>query len=416
MPIPVSQYEYVTYTRYLKEIKVIEKCCSSDNLSKVGFLNGHFVKIAPEHKSLNSFIPFDKSSQEQLNQLKNRVKFINTIHDRLKQGELGERKSDDCAPLAAESYNTHLKTLSAWNKIFPKEELHINFVTDEANTLNPEFSEQSIAQATDEKALNRYFELLEKYPKLKRDESLNDYKKGVYQMIYDRAEISAIRQEVYQRLYTKAKSQGLSDSQADDLATNFSRPGVVCEDQFWLWIRDVVISPQGYKHTYNRILWKSELDRIGGAAALPLVIDKEGNNKLIVQLAFRHATNSWEFEMPRGGSKPNESPEETARREILEESGCETHDLMALGSMTPDTGLNGSVVPIFLGKVVREKETKHDKTEAIKGKYAFTLLELMEGLKRGYIEVEINHQMTQVPIRDPFLTYALLMAQYNNQL
>ena len=273
----------------------------------------------------------------------------------------------------------------------------------------------SSAQLADEKALARYFELLKLYPKLKREGELNDHKNGAYEIIYDPKDILVIREEVYGRLYNKAKLQGLTDQQADELATNFSRVGLVCEDQFWLWIRDVVISPQGYRHTYNRMIWKCDLERIGGAAALPIIIEN-GTKKIVLQLAFRHATNSWELEMPRGGSKANETPMDTAKREILEETGYETDNLISLGSITPDSGLTASIVPIFSGNVTLEKGAKPDKTEAIKEKYAFTLAEIMAGLKRGYMEVEINKSITQVPLRDPFLAYALLMAQYDGLL
>lgn len=286
------------------------------------------------------------------------------------------------------------------------------------NTESPNFSDiatLSSAQVADENALTRYFELLELYPKLKRGGELNDHTKGAYEIIYDREGILGVRKEVYERLYGKAKLQGLTHYQADELATSFSRPGVVCEDQFWLWIRDAVISPQGYRHTYNRIVWKCDLERIGGAAALPIIFEN-GTKKIVLQLAFRHATNSWELEMPRGGSKANETSIDTAKREILEETGYETDNLVSLGSITPDSGLTASIVPIFLGKVTAEKRAKQDKTEAIKGKYAFTLTEIMEGLRSGYMEVEIDKNITQVPIRDPFLTYALLMAQYDGHL
>jgi hypothetical protein len=70
----------------------------------------------------------------------------------------------------------------------------------------------------------------------------------------------------------------------------------------------------------------------------------------------------------------------------------------------------------FSRKSHHGKEAKQDKNEAIKGKYAFTFIELMEGFKRGYMEVDIDGTMTQVPIRDPFLAYALLMAQYSAPL
>jgi ADP-ribose pyrophosphatase len=416
MPLSISQIDYVTYTRCLNEIKVIEQCYRKEQLFRIGFLEGHFVKLSVIGQPLGNYKTIiDKLSPIELKELQNKINFINSIHYKLKQGELKERNSDDCAPLAAEFYNAFLKTISAWNNVFTKDELRIDLPTDKPSQLNPSFTDKTSAQVTDEKALTRYFELLDKYPKLKRDGELNDYTKGTYQIIYDNQNILKIQKEVYQRLYSKAKDQGLSSSQADELATNFSRPGVVCEDQFWLWIRNVVISPQGYKHTYNRIVWKCDLERIGGVAALPVLLE-DGKIKIIVQLAFRHATNSWEFEITRGGSEADESLIETGKREIFEETGYETKDLIPLGSITPDSGLTASVVPIFLGKVTIEKESKQDKTEAIKGKYAFTLAELMEGLKRGYMKVEINGNMSQVPIRDPFLAYALLMAQYNMQL
>jgi ADP-ribose pyrophosphatase YjhB (NUDIX family) len=416
MPLPISQIEYVTYTRCLNEVKVVEQCYRKEQLFRIGFLEGHFVKLSVVGKSLEDYKTiFEKLSPIELKELQNKINFINSIHYKLKQGELKERNSDDCAPLAAEFYNASLKTIAAWNNVFKKDELHIDLPTDEPSQLDPCFTDKTIEQVNNEKALVRYFELLEKYPKLKREGELNDYTKGTYQIIYNIDDIFKIQKEVYQRLYNKAKDQGLSNLKADELAINFSRPGVVCEDQFWLWIRDVVISPQGYKHTYNRIVWKCDLERIGGAAALPIILEDE-NKKIIVQLAFRHATNSWEFEMPRGGSKANETSMDTAKREILEETGYETDNLVSLGSITPDSGLTASIVPIFLGKVTIEKETKQDKTEAIKGKYAFNLAELMEGLKRGYMEVEINEKITQVPIRDPFLAYALLMAQYDMHL
>jgi len=157
----------------------------------------------------------------------------------------------------------------------------------------------------DRHALNRYFELLARYPsKLKREGDLNDYKKGTYQILYDIQEIKSVQKEVYQRLYSKLSLQSLSPAEAHAMAMRFSRPGMVCEDQFWIWIRDAVISPQGYRHTYNRMIWKSHLERTGGAAALPILSFSDSTDKKVVlQLAFRHATNSWEFEMPRGASK-----------------------------------------------------------------------------------------------------------------
>jgi len=416
MLLPICQDEFVTYTRCLNKIKVIEQCCRKKQLSRTGFLEGRFFKILENEQSIGTCSTFlDRFSPNGLPRLQKKINFINSVHSKLKEGRLKERSSDDCTPLAAEFYNTSLKTILAWNEAFKDVDLYIHLPTEKSTKLDPSFTTKTIAQIRDEKALVRYFELLDKHPKLKRKSELNDYTKGTSQIIYDPVEILKFRQHAYQKLYDKAKSQGSTHFQADELATNFTRPGVVFEDHFHLWIRDVVISPQGYKHTYNRFVWQSDLERIGGAAALP-VIKVDGVHKIIVQVAFRHPTGSWEFEMPRGLSEVNETGSETAKREILEETGYVIDDLNFLGNITPDSGLTASIVPIFLGEVIAEKEVKRDKTEAIKQRYAFTLAELMEGFNRGYIEVELNENICQVPIRDPFLAYALLMAQYNNLL
>ena len=412
--VAISEGEYVAYTKHLREIKVIEQCCRKQRLFQVVLFNGRFVKheLAEPLEKFNTI--FEKFLPEEIEVLRNEVSFINAVHHKLTQRT---RSSGDYASVAAEYYNENLKIIFAWNQIFIKDGLRIDLPAAEETELEVSFAEKTTAQAADEKALARYFELLAKYPKLKRDDELNDYRKGAYQIIYDPKEILTIREEIYQRFYHKAIAppQELAQAEAEELATNYSRPGVVCEDQYWLWIRDVVISPQGYRHTYNRIVWKTDLERVGGAAALPIII-KGNTEEIVVQLAFRHATNGWELEMPRGASKVNETPMETAKREVLDETGFETDNLVYLGSITPDSGVVASVVPIYLGKVTLEQETKQDKTEAIKGKYTFTLKELMEGLKQGYMELEIDGQITRVPIRDPFLTYALLMSQYKGYL
>jgi len=62
---------------------------------------------------------------------------------------------------------------------------------------------------------------------------------------------------------------------------------------------------------------------------------------------------------------------------------------------------------------VKEGEAQHDETEAIKGKSVFTPTEVKEGLQRGYLEVDIESNPTRIPMRDPFLAYALLLAQFS---
>lgn len=401
MPLQISQVEYVTYVHYIKDVHDMEKCSRKLQLNKMGLVNDRFIKLDSETQC---------TSDNFFDEFKKRITFINDIHSKLeKGGELNSRKADDSAPLVADYYLSHQKVIQAWNEIF-KKDLCISLPSIKHADIS--FSDKTMEQVADEKALNRYFELLKLYPKLKREGDLNDHTKGTYQILYDLNEIKDARAEIYQSLYKNALAESKSSTEAHEIAILYSRPGVVYEDRFWIWVKDIVISPQKVKHTYNRIIQKSDLSKIGGAAALPIINDGT-IQKITLVLIFRHATNSWHLEMPRGNSKTNESnPETTAKREVKEETGYESDDIQFLGFMTPDTGLTASIIPVYAGEVTIEGETKYDKTEAIRGKYTFTFKEIMEGLNRGFIEVEINKQKTQVSLQDPFLAYALLMAQH----
>lgn len=170
---------------------------------------------------------------------------------------------------------------------------------------------------------------------------------------------------------------------------------VVAEDKYWIWERDSVLFPNAVKGTYNRLRWKVE-----GVAVLPILSD----GRIVLNLNFRHATRSWEFELPRGGSGVGESLEETARRELEEETGLSVKRLECLGHIAPDTGTLSSIVPVYAGWVDKVGSSSRDESEAIAGIHAFTIEELKIGFQKGYIEVE---PQGKVPLRDPFLSYAL---------
>lgn len=60
--------------------------------------------------------------------------------------------------------------------------------------------------------------------------------------------------------------------------------------------------------------------------------------KVVLVRQFRPATNRVMLEFPAGHVEHGESPEEAARRELLEETGFEAKHLEFLGEMTPDNG------------------------------------------------------------------------------
>lgn len=236
-----------------------------------------------------------------------------------------------------------------------------------------------------------YFHLL-KDSKLGTPASSNA---GEIELVLDPNKIQEIEKLQKERLLKKGLSL--------ENAASFSHVGIVAEDTYWLFIRDAVIFPNGSYGTYNRLVWKNSLDGPTGCAVLPR--DKEGKFYLVYN--FRHATRSWEWELPRGARIKGETSEETAARELKEETGFLADSTVFLGNMTPDTGTLASVIPIFLVNCSKQGSASIEDGEAIEGVYGFSKEELYEGLKNG----EIVKEGKKGYLRDAFLTFALLQLE-----
>lgn len=227
-----------------------------------------------------------------------------------------------------------------------------------------------------------------------------DHNRGEIEMVISPSGIEQIEQ--------KQKARLLKAGFSEEEATRLSHTGVICEDQYWLWIRDAVIFPSGAAGTYNRLIWKSSLPTgSAGVAILPVMPD----GRIALNLNYRHATRSWELELPRGLRKAGETNEETALRELKEETGLEMAKVTLLGSMAADTGVLGAITPIYLVQVSKQGISDQEYSEAIADVLSFTKEELEKALMKGSIEVTYNNQKLVVPVRDSHLAYALLQAK-----
>jgi ADP-ribose pyrophosphatase len=180
--------------------------------------------------------------------------------------------------------------------------------------------------------------------------------------------------------------------------------GVVWRDKYWLWVNDAVRFPSGYEGIYARIIWVKSLTGPSGVAVMPVLPD----GKIVLNCNFRHATRSWEIELPRGGMNPGETIEDAARRETLEETGMVVDSLMLLGTMPPDSGLTGAIVPVFVAHVIEKQTSQQEETEAIEEILALTRGEVEDAFKQGYYICTIRGKEKRVAVRDPFLAFALL--------
>ncbi len=263
--------------------------------------------------------------------------------------------------------------------------------------------EQQAHQPQHSPSLDHYLGLFKKYPATFGP--LGNWKKGEIEIVLD--------PQLIQRTEKQMRSRLISKGFSEEDAIKWSSIGIVAEDLYWMWVRDAVMFPSGVVGTYDRLLWRSGIEGgPPGVAILPVL----ANKKIIVNINYRHATRSWELELPRGQKRRGETLEKAADRELHEETGYHATKCAVIGEMSPDSGALMSVIPLIYAEVSLAGESKQEYSEAIVNNPAFYKEELKEAFKRGYTELLIKGELVKVPCRDPFLAFAILQAELKGLL
>lgn len=95
----------------------------------------------------------------------------------------------------------------------------------------------------------------------------------------------------------------------------------------------------------------------GAVGVVPIWMDSEGVPGVLLVRQFRAAYEEAIIEIPAGmRDVPGEPPEETARRELVEEIGMQAGRLVHLVDLYPSPGMTDSVTTVFLAQDLRETE------------------------------------------------------------
>lgn len=121
---------------------------------------------------------------------------------------------------------------------------------------------------------------------------------------------------------------------------------VIYESDWVSLYSDRVKMPDGrIFNTYHKLHYPHE--------SVSVVIVNEKNEILMIQ-SKRYVTSRLEWEIPAGRIEHNETPEDAARRECLEETGCTLKDLKYLCCHNPSNGMSDLKIHVFGATVATE--------------------------------------------------------------
>jgi 8-oxo-dGTP pyrophosphatase MutT (NUDIX family) len=132
---------------------------------------------------------------------------------------------------------------------------------------------------------------------------------------------------------------------------------VVADCRIFKVRKDVTVSPRtGAAHEVF------VLEQPNWVNIIPLTPDEQ----VVMVEQWRHGTRSVHLETPGGLMEQGENPEQSARRELLEETGYEAGEIVRLGTVHPNPAIQNNIQHYILAKDCRKiTEPKLDHAEDI---------------------------------------------------
>ena len=146
----------------------------------------------------------------------------------------------------------------------------------------------------------------------------------------------------------------------------------VFEGKFLKVRRDLALLPDGAAATREFVVHP------GAAAMVPI----GGDERILVERQFRYAMGQMYVEIPAGKIDAGETSIQTARRELLEETGYEAQQWGFLTRIHPAIGFSDEVMDIYLARDLSLRERAMDVDEFLEIEWV-TLGWMMDELRAG---------------------------------
>lgn len=153
-------------------------------------------------------------------------------------------------------------------------------------------------------------------------------------------------------------------------------------DSDWMRVvEDHVINPGGGENHYGHVRFKRK-----AIAILPL--DENGNTWLVGQ--HRYTLDEWSWELPMGGSDPEEDPLDTAKRELKEETGLSASKWTALMRLHTSNSITDEEGFVFIAEDLQAGEASLDEQEQDLELRKLPLADAIDMVKGGEITDAIS--------------------------
>jgi NTP pyrophosphohydrolases including oxidative damage repair enzymes len=128
----------------------------------------------------------------------------------------------------------------------------------------------------------------------------------------------------------------------------------------WICVTEFdVINPSGGKGIYGKVHFK-------GIATGALALDDELNTYLVGQYRFPLSQYSWEI--PEGGGAPDIDPVESAKRELLEETGLVAKEWTRIVVMHLSNSVTDEYAVVYLARNLSQGTASPEETEQLQVK------------------------------------------------
>jgi ADP-ribose pyrophosphatase len=125
------------------------------------------------------------------------------------------------------------------------------------------------------------------------------------------------------------------------------------KNPWWTYRKDEVLLPSGKRGDYHFVHVK------GSSLIVPVL----GRGELILVNQYRYLAQRESLEFPCGSVKEEFTFEETARRELEEETGFSAGDLQPAGEFNPYNGVTDEQCRIYIARNLTPTQAHPDETE-----------------------------------------------------